>query len=94
MSLDGSLGRDKFCTDGTHGQSLSRISTIKVTFYSAVKVGQLGAWQMLDTFTLSLREITQVLFDLFEVRDQAATLYQLIVMLELALDGNLIVGCR
>ena len=53
----------KVCTSGTHGQSSSNISIIKVTFHSAVKVSQSGAWEMLDTFTQSLREITQVLFD-------------------------------
>ena len=56
-------GTDKVCTDGIHGQSSSKISIIKVTFYPAVKVGQSGTWKMSDTFKLSHREITQVSFD-------------------------------
>ena len=42
--------------------------------YSAAKVGWSDAWQMSDAFPHSLREITQVLFDFFEVGYQAATL--------------------
>ena len=54
---------DNICTDCAHGQISLRISTIKVTSYSAVIFGRLGTWKMSYAFTLSFREITQVSFN-------------------------------
>ena len=100
MPHSGSLGiflpsmKHKVHLDGTHGQSSSRMSTSKVTsLHSAAKSQVARCLLNVRCYTLSLREITLVSFDVFEVGCQTATLYQLAdgsTVLKLGLDEDVI----